>query len=62
MLLEAAPFVPMWQALTTVSVCFNVNDPKLDLTGLQSAIKDFWLNNPAVQDPPAGLNWDLGPC
>uniref|UniRef100_A0A7S0F1E8 Uncharacterized protein n=1 Tax=Phaeocystis antarctica TaxID=33657 RepID=A0A7S0F1E8_9EUKA len=36
-------------ALTTVSVCFNVNEPELDLSGLGDAIKDFWLNNPAVK-------------
>lgn len=42
---------PMWQALTTVSVCFNVNEPELDLSGLSDAIKDFWLNNPAVKAP-----------
>ena len=41
----------MWQALTTVSVCFNVNEPELDLSGLSDAIKDFWLNNPAVKAP-----------
>ena len=41
----------MWQALTTVSVCFNVNEPELDFSGLGDAIKDFWLNNPAVKAP-----------
>ena len=50
----------MWQALTTVSVCFNVNEPKLDLSGLTAAIADFWLNNPAVQAPSRRLKLGFG--
>ena len=41
---------PMWQALTSLSVCFNMYDFELDATGLTDAIADFWLNNPAVKD------------
>eukprot|EP00964_Phaeocystis_antarctica_P006332 scaffold3441_cov64-Phaeocystis_antarctica.AAC.1 len=51
---------PMWQALTTVSVCFNVNEPELDLSGLGDAIKDFWLNNPAVKAPSRRLKLGFG--
>ena len=51
---------PMWQAKTTVSVCFNVNEPKLDLSGLTAAIADFWLNNPAVQAPSRRLKLGFG--
>ena len=40
---------PMWQALTSLSVCFNMYDFGLDATGLRDAIADFWLNNPAVK-------------
>jgi len=40
----------MWQALTSLSVCFNMYDFGLDATGLTDAIADFWLNNPAVKD------------
>ena len=43
---EAAP---MWQAETTLSVCFNMYDFELDATGLEDAITDFWENNPAVK-------------
>ena len=39
----------MWQALTSLSVCFNMHDFGLDATGLRDAIADFWLNNPAVK-------------
>eukprot|EP00964_Phaeocystis_antarctica_P016184 scaffold8941_cov44-Phaeocystis_antarctica.AAC.1 len=41
---------PMWQALTSLSVCFNMYDFGLDATGLRDAITDFWENNPAVKD------------
>ena len=51
---------PMWQALTTVSVCFNVNEPELDLSGLGDAIKEFWLNNPAVKAPSRRLKLGFG--
>ena len=40
----------MWQAETTLSVCFNMYDFELDATGLEDAITDFWENNPAVKD------------
>ena len=41
---------PIWQALTSLSVCFNMYDFGLDPNGLTDAIADFWLNNPAVKD------------
>ena len=41
---------PIWQALTSLSVCFNMSDFGLDPNGLTDAIADFWLNNPAVKD------------
>ena len=39
----------MPQATTPLSVCFTMDDFKLDPTGLTDAIRAFWENNPAVQ-------------
>ena len=39
----------MWQALTTLSVCFKMSDVGIDATGLGDTIADFWDNNPAVK-------------
>ena len=39
----------MWQALTTLSVCFKMSEVGIDATGLSDAIADFWINNPAVK-------------
>ena len=48
---------PMWQALTSLSVCFNMYDFGLDATGLSDAITDFWENNPAVKDVQPVQKW-----
>ena len=52
----------MWQALTKLSVCFNMYDFRLNATGLTDAIADFWINSPVfeatsrfISGPPAGL-------
>ena len=38
----------MWQALTTLSVCFKISDVGVDASGVGDTIADFWKNNPAV--------------
>ena len=62
----------MWQALTTLSVCFKMSDVGIDASGLVDAIVDFWENNPAVKAvqpvqsgharPPQGLAFIISGC
>ena len=41
----------MWQALTSMSVCFKIGDVALDTSGLRDAMVDFFLNNPVTKAP-----------
>ena len=41
----------MWQARTSMSVCFKIYDVALDTNGLRDAMVDFFLNNPVTQAP-----------
>ena len=52
---------PMWQAETSLSVCFNMYDFGLDATGLEDAITDFWNNNPAVKAIQPVQKWPARP-
>ena len=62
----------MWQALTTLSVCFKMSEVGIDATGFSDAIADFWINNPAVKAvqpvqsgparPPQGMAFIISGC
>ena len=41
----------MWQARTSMSVCFKISDVALDTNGLRDAMVDFFLNNPVTKAP-----------